>query len=82
MRVAEARDLAVRAQPARHDEADVTLLDEIGGAITDARLRARVRDRREPQCVLVEVGCLLRVPDQSSMWSQPSMGMKSSCATR
>ena len=44
----EAADLAVAAQPARQHEADVALLEDVGGAVADAGLRARVRDRRKP----------------------------------
>src|SRR6266567_7482454 len=57
------RHLAVGAQAARQDEADVALLDHVGGAVADARLRPRIGRAREPERVLVEVRRLLGVPD-------------------
>src|SRR6476646_227132 len=59
----ELRHLAVGAQAARQDETDVTLLDNVGGAVADARLRSRIGRAREPERVLVEVRRLLGVPD-------------------
>ena len=59
----ELRHLAIGAQAARQDEADVALLDDVGGAVADARLRPRIGRTREPERVLVEVRRLLRVPD-------------------
>ena len=57
------RDLVLLAQRARDDEADVALLEDVGGAVAHSRLRARVRGAREAHRVLVEVGGLLCVPD-------------------
>src|SRR5262249_7394153 len=48
---------------ARDDEADVSLLEHVRGAVAQSRLRPRVRGAREAHRVLVEVGGLLCVPD-------------------
>jgi hypothetical protein len=56
-----ARDLVVAAKRAREDEADVPLLDDVGRAVADARLGARVRGLAKAEAALVEVRRLLRV---------------------
>src|SRR5206468_3854040 len=48
-------------QSARHDEPDVVLLQDVRGAVADARLRAGVRHAVEAEGALVEVGGLLRI---------------------
>src|SRR5207248_3736387 len=53
----------VPAQAARYDEADLALLEEVGGAVADARLGPCVGRRPEPERTLVEVRRLLRVAD-------------------
>jgi hypothetical protein len=63
VRAREARDLAVRPQPARDDEPDVVLFEHVRGAIADTGLRAGVRNPVEPERALVEVCGLLRVAD-------------------
>jgi hypothetical protein len=57
------RDLAVVAQAARHEQADVALLEHIGGPVPDACLGTRVGRTGEAEGVLVEVGRLLGVAD-------------------
>ena len=47
LRLSPPADLAVAAQAAREDEADVALLEHVGGAVADACLRACVGRARE-----------------------------------
>ena len=56
-------DLAVAAQPARQDEADVALLDERRRRGRERRSGSGVCGAREPEGVLVEERRRLRVPD-------------------
>ena len=56
-------DLAVRAQRAGHDERDVVLAHDVADAIADARLEARVGDRREAPQRAEVVRRLLGVAD-------------------
>ena len=56
-------DLAVRAQTAREDEADIALLEDVGGAVAHARLGPCIRGAGEAVRRLVEERGLLRVPD-------------------
>src|SRR3954470_12079291 len=63
MGAGEAGDLAVRAETARQDEADVGLLDDVGRAVANTGFRPRVRGSRETECVLVEEGGLLGIAD-------------------
>jgi hypothetical protein len=63
VRAREAGELAVAAQPARQDEADVLLLEDVRRPVADTRLRAGIRGRREAEGVLVVEGGLLRIPD-------------------
>src|SRR4029450_9248267 len=46
-----------------HDERDVSLLEDVRGAVAHAGLRPRVRRARESERALVEVCRLLRVAD-------------------
>ena len=57
------RDLVLLAERARDDEADVALLEHVGGAVADSRLGAGVRRPREAHRLLVEVRSLLCVAD-------------------
>src|SRR5512133_782750 len=57
------RDLAVVAEATRHEQADVALLEHVGGAVTDAGLRPCVGGAREGEGVLVEVRRLLGIAD-------------------
>ena len=57
------RDLVLLAQRARDDEADVSLLEHVGGAVAHSRLGPGVRGPREAHRVLVEVRSLLCVAD-------------------
>src|SRR5437867_2071512 len=54
----ETRDIAVGAQPAREDEPDVVLVENVRRAIPHTGLGAGIRRLREPERVLVEVGGL------------------------
>jgi hypothetical protein len=56
-------NLVVGPQRARDDEASVALFEHIRGAVSYPCLRPRVRHGPEAECVLVEVGGLLGVPD-------------------
>src|SRR5947209_3328462 len=47
---------------ARDDEADVALLEYVARTVAHTRLRPRIGDAAEPECLLVVVGGLLRVP--------------------
>ena len=63
LRLSPPADLAVSAEAAREDEADVALLEHVRGAVADARLGPGIGRAREAVGVLVEVRRLLRVPD-------------------
>jgi len=59
----EAGDLAVRAETARQDEANVVLLEDVRGAVPNTGFRPCVRGFRETEGVLVEEGGLLGIAD-------------------
>ena len=63
VRTGEAIDLAVPPQAARQHEADVALLDQVGGSVAHARLRSRVCGPGEAERVLVVERRLFRVAD-------------------
>src|SRR5262245_39603555 len=63
LRLRPPADVRVGAQPARHHEADVALLEDVGGPVANARFGTGVRGAGEAVCVLVEVRGLLGVPD-------------------
>src|SRR5262249_45503175 len=59
----EVPDPRVAAEAAAHDDADLTLLEDVRCAIADAGLGAGVCRSSKAERVLVPVGGLLRVPD-------------------
>src|SRR5581483_8890382 len=61
--VREVADLVPAPQRARHDEANVVLLEDVARAVAHSRLGARVRGAAEAERVLVVVRGLLRVSD-------------------
>jgi hypothetical protein len=63
VRVRVPRDLVVGTERARDDEPRVSLLQDVGGTIPDARLGTRIRDRLEAERALIVIGRLLRVAD-------------------
>jgi hypothetical protein len=60
---AVAGDLVILAERRRQDEADLALLQDIGGAVAEPGLGPCISRAREAEHALVEVRRLLRVPD-------------------